>query len=146
MVNFVGEAVDGGLEGLHLFFEAVALFDEDIAAGLVGAFLVKELDVFDEGLDPDAGAAHAFDEFYPLAGCFVEIPDAAGLAGHGRQKADAFVVAQGIGGYVIQFADFFDGHGAIPPCGVFFYQLYFIFIISAGAGFMSMRNENAKMG
>ena len=73
------------------------MLHKNILAGFFGAFLEEQVNIFNQGLYLYAGTTHTFRELYPAAGGFVKITDAIFLAGDMGDKADAFVVADGIG-------------------------------------------------
>ena len=101
---------DGGLQGFQLLLQAGTLLHQDILAGCLSAFLEEQGNVLDKGFHLHSGTTHALDEFHPAAGCLVKFTDAVCFAGDVGDKANPFVIADGVGGYIVFLTYFFDGH------------------------------------
>ena len=110
MGNLPVQPAHRGLQLLVLLLQTGTLFDKDVLAGFFGAIFEKQGYVLNQCFNLNAGAAHAFYEFYLATGRFVKIADAVIPTRDVGNETDAFIVTDRISGQTVFFTDFFDGH------------------------------------
>ena len=114
VVDLEVQAIEAGLHlGDAPLHERALLLEQRFARFESRIALVVQRHVLDERLDGHAGGPHALRELHARAILLAVVADAACRAGDVRQQADAFVVAQRVGGQAVFLAHFGDLHGKL---------------------------------